>query len=187
MVDGSDRVDIVEPGPERATTRRVVATFDSYVDAQDAVDSLSDHGFPVERVAIVGRGLRWVEQVTGRMDLARAALDGGLSGGFAGTLIAFVLGLFVVDDTDAIVLLLLGLGFGLVFGAVWGVLAYWATGGRRDFTSVPGIVADRYELVADVEVADEVERHVAERIREAASPSSPASPSSSASSASSRA
>jgi hypothetical protein len=32
------------------------------------------------------------------------------------------------------------------------------TGGRRDFSSVPAMKADRYELVVDEEVADEAAR-----------------------------
>ena len=43
--------------------RRTVASYDDYAEAERAVDYLSDHGFPVERVAIVGHGLRYVEQV----------------------------------------------------------------------------------------------------------------------------
>lgn len=153
-----------DPGASLAS-RRVVATYDSYEGAQTAVDDLSDQGFPVERVAIVGRGLRWVEQVTGRLNRVGAAVEGALSGAFAGTVVGFLLGLFVVDDTDAIALLLFGLAIGAVFGAVWGLLSHWATGGRRDFTSVPSIVADDYDVVADGEVAAEAERRLATSAR----------------------
>jgi hypothetical protein len=38
-----------------------VATFGSYREAGRAVDRLSDRGFPVQRVAIVGRDLQLVE------------------------------------------------------------------------------------------------------------------------------
>ena len=41
-----------------------VATYGSYGEAERAVDFLSDKGFPVERVAIVGAGLKTVERVT---------------------------------------------------------------------------------------------------------------------------
>jgi hypothetical protein len=41
--------------------RRVVASFPEYAQAQRAVDYLSDEKFPVERIAIVGEGLRLVE------------------------------------------------------------------------------------------------------------------------------
>jgi heat induced stress protein YflT len=47
--------------------RRTVASYPSYAEAEHAVDSLSDQGVAVEDVAIVGKGLQSVEQVTGRM------------------------------------------------------------------------------------------------------------------------
>jgi hypothetical protein len=160
-VDMAERADLVGQEGGALESRRVVATYDAYEDAQTAVDELSDQGFPVERVAIVGRDLRWVEQVTGRLNLLGAAVEGALAGAFAGTVVGFLLGLFVVDDTDAIALLLFGLAVGAVFGALWGLLSHWATGGRRDFTSVPSIVADSYDVVADSEVATEAERLLA--------------------------
>jgi hypothetical protein len=45
--------------PNRA--RRPVTSVSRYEDATHAVDWLSDHDFPVERVSIVGTGLRYVE------------------------------------------------------------------------------------------------------------------------------
>jgi len=48
--------------------RQVIATFDNYADAERAVDYLSDRGFGVNRVAIVGRDLEYVEQVLGRLN-----------------------------------------------------------------------------------------------------------------------
>ena len=53
--------------------RRRIATFDDYAEAERAVERLTAHGFPVERVAIVGRDLRSVEQITGRLTFASAA------------------------------------------------------------------------------------------------------------------
>ncbi len=49
-----------------AGLRRVIASYSTYDDAQRAVDTLSDHRFPVDRVTIVGSDLRLVERVTGR-------------------------------------------------------------------------------------------------------------------------
>ena len=66
--------------------------FSSYEEAERVVDYLSDHGFPVERTAIVGRDLEYVEQVTGRMTYARAALAGALNGAVIGFLIGWLFG-----------------------------------------------------------------------------------------------
>src|SRR4051794_13196925 len=46
--------------------------FTSYREAEQVVDRLSDVGFPVERVRIVGTGLRSVERVMGRLTKGRA-------------------------------------------------------------------------------------------------------------------
>ncbi len=42
-----------------------MARFDDYEAAQRAVDRLSDNGFPVEKLDIVGSDLRLIERVTG--------------------------------------------------------------------------------------------------------------------------
>ena len=146
------------------TARRPVAVYDSYAEAQHAVDHLSDHGFPVEEAAIVGHGLRYVEQVTGRLSTGRAALVGALQGAlFRGsmevTLAAFLgllMGLiFTYDPNPAVPLLVLyGLATGALIGALLGAVLHLATGGTRDFTSVPGFRAERYEIVVDEDVAD---------------------------------
>src|SRR6201991_5352770 len=74
--------------------RQVIATFDNYADAERAVDYLSDHRFEVNRVAIVGRDMEYVEQVLGRMNYGGAALRGAGSGALGGGLVGRVFGLF---------------------------------------------------------------------------------------------
>jgi len=56
--------------------RRPIAAFDNYGDAERVVDYLSDNGFPVNRVAIIGSDVRMVEQIVGRMNYGGAALRG---------------------------------------------------------------------------------------------------------------
>jgi hypothetical protein len=109
--------------PDMAS-RRVVASFATYTEAERAVDLLADNKFPVERTAIVGHGLKLVEQVTGRMDYGKAALRGALSGAFVGVLIGWLFGAF--NWFDPVVasgwLVLDGLWFGAVVGALVGLL-----------------------------------------------------------------
>ena len=138
------------------TSRRPVAAYDSYAEAQRAVDLLSDRGFPVEKVAIIGQGLRYVEQVTGRLTTGRAALLGALQGALLGAFFGLLMGLiFTYDPNPAVWLLLLyGLVVGALFGAALGAALHLATGGTRDFSSVPGMQAERYEIVVDEDVAD---------------------------------
>jgi len=136
--------------------RRAIASYDRYADAQRAVDYLSDRGFPVDRVAIVGHGLRYVEQVHSRMTTGRAALLGAGQGALIGAFLSALLTIFFVLDPDPAVLLILLYGtlLGALAGAVFGALAHAMTGGRRDFVSSSGMEADRYDVVVDEEVAD---------------------------------
>jgi uncharacterized membrane protein len=138
----------------------LLATFDSYQEAQRAVDKLSDERFPVEHTAIVAEGLRFVEQVTGRLDWGRAILNGAVSGGLIGAFIGFLFGLlnFFAPLTSALSLALYGLLLGAVAGAVVGVVGYAMTGGRRDFTSVGGMQAERYDVMVSSEHENEARR-----------------------------
>ena len=61
-------------------SRRTIATFTSYEEAERAVDRLSDRHFPVEHVTIVGTGLRYIERVEGRVTNASATLLGASGG-----------------------------------------------------------------------------------------------------------
>jgi hypothetical protein len=138
------------------TTRRAIASFDAYDEAQRAVDRLSDAGFPVERVAIVGHGLRYVEQVTGRLTTGRAALLGALQGAFIGSFLGLLAALIYTWDPNpaAVLIVLYGLVIGAILGAILGAVLHAATGGARDFTSVPAMQAERYEVLVDADVAD---------------------------------
>jgi hypothetical protein len=144
--------------------RRAVATFRSYEDAERAVDRLADRGFPVERVAIVGRDLALVEHVTGRMTYGRAALAGALSGAVIGFLIGWLFGVFNWFDplVGAFWVALDGLWFGAVLGALIAVLGRALSRGRRDFASTRELSAGHFDVVVDEEVADEAQRLIAD-------------------------
>src|SRR5918911_4198903 len=117
--------------PEGRAPRRVIASYDSYPEAQRAVDYLSDERFPVERVSIVAEDLRFVEQVTGRRGYGQALLEGAGSGAVVGALFGFFLGLFSLFDplVSAFLLALYGLIFGAILGALIGLTAHALMGG----------------------------------------------------------
>lgn len=135
--------------PQRPAERILLASYPRYADAQAAVDRLSDARFPVERTSIVGRDLRLVESVTGRLDRTRAVLSGLAAGAWFGLLAGLFVGLFTDDAGSWLALVLWGLLFGALAGAVFGFGSYAATGGRRDFVSVSSLVADRYDVLVD--------------------------------------
>ena len=136
--------------------RVLIASYTQYLDAQRAVDYLSDQKFPVERTAIVGEGLKTVEQVTGRLDWNRALTLGMSQGAVTGVFIGLVFSLLGFGkDRGLLPLLLDGLLLGIIIGAAWSLLGYALSGGRRDFTSVGGMRADHYNVMADPEVAEQ--------------------------------
>jgi hypothetical protein len=145
-----------DPVPTGA--RRTVATEVNYLEAERAVDWLSNHGFPVERVSIVGTGLRSVEQVLGRLTTGRAALMGSAQGASLGLLFGALFGLFFTNVGAFFSVVLYGLVAGIVWGGLFGAVVQFARRGRRDFASVAETRADRYEVQVDDAVAGEAER-----------------------------
>jgi hypothetical protein len=123
-----------------------VARFDDYESAQRAVDRLSDDGFPVEKLDIVGSGLQLVERVTGRLTRGRAASAGAVSGLWTGLLFGVLIGLFT--SNNFLLVAATGAALGLAWGAIFGYVAHASTKGQRDFSSVRGLAATSYDLVA---------------------------------------
>ena len=130
-----------------------IGTYPTYLKAQEAVDYLSDHEFPVEHVSIVGSDLRLVENVTGRLTRSKVVSATAATGAMWGL---FMGGLILLFGTDVSILVLLFAGLlGAGFGAGSGWMAYAATGGKRDFTSNTGVVATSYEVVCEPKVAED--------------------------------
>src|SRR3954471_13899580 len=149
-------VTLTEPisAPEVASGTRTLARVATYDQAEQLVDRLSDAGFPVERVRIVGVDLYSVEQVAGRMTIGHAALTGAATGAGFGLLIGLVFGVFSLSAGWPLMLLggsLLGLSWGAALGAV----AQWANGGRRDFSSIRNLRAHRYAVEVEPAHADD--------------------------------
>jgi hypothetical protein len=138
-----------------------VGSYDSYEQAQAAVDYLSDQKFPVENVTIIGTDLRMVEKVTGRLTTGRAVAAGAAGGAWWGLFVGLLLGIFSADGGQWIGSVVAGLLIGLVFGAVFGWIGYSATRGQRDFTSTSKIVASRYDVMCNPAHAEEARAHLA--------------------------
>jgi hypothetical protein len=132
-------------------TYETVAIYDDYLAAQQAVDYLADARFPVEHTAIVGTGLRLVENVLDRFTVGRAALAGAASGAWLGLLVGLLFGLFT-PSAWSVVLLVGALG-GALWGAVLGAVGHAFTHRRRDFRSLRMLAASRYAVTVDAEFA----------------------------------
>jgi hypothetical protein len=146
---------------ERALER--VASYDTYAEADRAVDRLADERFPVHRVQVVGRGLTLVEDVTGRRSFDRAAAEGAVSGALIAGTLGLLFGLLNWVDPliSALLLGLYGVAFGAAVGALLGLGLYALTRGRRDFSSARSLTAGRYDVLADAEVAADARTRLA--------------------------
>jgi hypothetical protein len=143
------------------STRRTIASFDTYQDAQEYVDRLAERGFPVDRLIIVGRDLEVVEQVTGPLDAWRAMLLGAGAGLTMGAMFGLLFGLFfTIDGTSFLAVVLYWLVVGAVMGALFGVISY-AFGERRRFTSESSLRASRYDVMSDEAMAEQAQRLLA--------------------------
>jgi uncharacterized membrane protein len=134
--------------PNRITQAwNTVARYPTYEGAQTAVDRLSKDGFPVEELSIVGSDLQLVEKVIGRLTRSKAVGSGAASGAWFGLLIGLLFGIFA-SGTGFLAAIFVGLLTGAAWGALFGVVAYAATEGRRDFTALQSISAAHYDVIA---------------------------------------
>ncbi len=124
-----------------------LAVYDTYEQAQRAVDHLSDEEFPVENLLIVGTDLKRVERVTGRLTWGRVAAAGAITGLWFGIFVGLVLSLWA--EGGLLGILLSTAFFGALFGVAWALAGYAATRGQRDFSSVTAVVATRYEVLVE--------------------------------------
>ncbi len=138
--------------PKPITGSEVLAEFSEYAGAQAMVDQLSDGGFPVESVRIIGTGITSVEQVTGRLTNGRSALAGAGSGAWFGLLLGLLFTLFTVGF-GVLWIVLWSVVLGAAFGAVFGLIAHAASGGRRDFASIKTLAAQSYSVTVDTATA----------------------------------
>ncbi|MDE9365820.1 hypothetical protein PZ938_09420 [Luteipulveratus sp. YIM 133132] len=139
-----------------------LGVFDQYVDAQQAVDYLSDHEFPVQNCMIVGTELKQVERVTGRLTWGRVILGGVLSGVWLGAFVGLIFALFS-NGSDTFAMVISTMIFGAIFGAVWAAIGYGVTRGQRDFTSISQVVATKYEVLVEHKFAQQARDLLAQR------------------------
>lgn len=125
-----------------------IASYETYQEAQAAVDKLAKAEFPVKELSIVGHDLTTVERITGKLTWGRAAGAGALSGAWFGTFLGLLLFIFSPDAIGILgAAILIGAGFGMIFS----VVSYSLNRRRRDFTSVMQVLATRYAIIGDPE------------------------------------
>ena len=131
-----------------------VGIYQTYADAQKAVDYLSDNKFAVQNLAIVGTDLKSVERVLGRKNWGTVIAQGVQSGVTMGLLVGLVFLIFT-PTSSILALILVALLIGLVLGIGGNALTYALSRGRRDFTSVTQTVATKYEVLCEHTLANQ--------------------------------
>lgn len=130
-----------------------IAIYDSYDDAQHAVDYLSDQHFPVQNLSIVGTDLKSFERITGGLTWAKVLGSAAMSGVVWGILAALFFWI-LFPGMQPLLLLLTSLVIFVAANMITSAIAYRMTGGRRDFTSTTQIIATHYEVLGEAGVAD---------------------------------
>lgn len=129
----------------------VVASYETYFDAQQAVDQLVKADFPVKDVSIVGNDMKSVERVTGKLTWGRAAGAGALSGLWLGVFLGVVLLLFSPDNPNLLSVAAGAAMLGAAFGMLFAIASYAFTRRIRDYTSTQAVIATSYTLVVKSE------------------------------------
>jgi len=144
----SSRVAVARPGgPVEDDWQPVkVADYERYVDAQKAVDRLSDEGFPLSGVTIVWSGLRHSEHVTGRRTVASAAASGLVTGAWFGAILGLLISAFATADESVVAMMLVYAAVGAIAVASYEAVQHWARRGTRDFSTTGRLDAERYEV-----------------------------------------
>ena len=129
-----------------------VGIFNSYADAQKAVDYLADEKFAVQNLAIVGTDLKSVERVLGRRSWG-TVLSPRASVGYldrpAGR--PRDVDLHPAGQRAGAAAQLPGARYRI--GIAFAAAGYAMTRGKRDFTSVTQTVATKYEVLCEHKVA----------------------------------
>lgn len=138
-----------------------VGIFNSYADAQHAVDYLADQNFPVGNLVIVGTDLKLVERVTGRRTWGTVLLQGVQSGISTGLIVGLIM-MFVSPGGNFVMLLLTALMIGMLIGIAFAALGYSMAGGKRDFNSITQTIPSRFELLCEHKVAGDARNLLAQ-------------------------
>jgi hypothetical protein len=158
----------------RGDVGEAVASFTTYEAAQKAVSALIAGDVPAREIAIVGRGLRSIERVTGRLGYAAAARSGAINGVLLGLFFSAIL---VLGNPSVPIQAFVGVLFvGIAIGMLLSIVTYSFVRRRRDFASVMQVTADSYEVTVSASAIQRA-RQILGTAMPAASPASPASPS----------
>jgi len=141
-------------GTSALTRRRIVATFDTFGEAQATIDRLQDANLGEDHVTILAEGLRLVGRSRDASLARPTILLGAATGAVIGILLASAFAVFAVPSRSLAPVVLIGLLVGLIVGSASGWLAARIVSIRRGAMPRTGLDAERFSVVVDEEVAD---------------------------------
>ncbi|MFM6967304.1 MAG: general stress protein [Rhodoluna sp.] len=149
--------------PSSLPKGQVVGKFTEYTEAVGFVETLINHGFPAGAIAIVGKDLRTVERVRGKMTYGRIALSGAITGSWLGLIFGFLFG--GTTDPNATPAagstfssVLIGAGIGMLFN----LLRFSIGRNKRAFVSQSAVIASKYEVQVPSDLAAQAEKAIVE-------------------------
>ncbi len=123
-----------------------IASYDSYREAQRAVDHLAGSDYPVTGVTIVGVDPMLVERVSARLTLGRVLGAGAMSGAWLGLFVGLLLSMVTAEG--GLLPILLGLVGGVGLGTALAAFRRSARKGQHAFASHSQLVSRRYDVLS---------------------------------------
>lgn len=134
-----------------------VASFKNYQQAVDYVEQILRGDFPVRAIAIVGTDLSTVERVRGKINYAKVALNGAMTGTWLGLMIYLIFGLSPQGEASGQFNLTAALFVGAGLGMLWQVVRFSLAKNKRTFASGSQVVANKYEVMVPSELVHDAE------------------------------
>ncbi|WP_331712167.1 general stress protein [Agrococcus carbonis] len=128
----------------------VVASYETYDQAQAAIAKVSGSDTELAGLAIIGNDLKLVERIVGRLTWGKVAMRGALRGLGFGAFMGLMFLLFVPEAVGSVLVFPL---LGLAFGILLSVVQHSIVRRKRDFASTQQVLASRYDVVAPQESA----------------------------------
>lgn len=123
----------------------VLGTYETYAEAQAAVDHLAKADFAVADLSIIGNDLKTVERVTRKLSWSRAALEGALSGAWFGLFVGLLLTFFAPTINWGV--FAAAVIIGAVAGMFFRLVSYGISRRNRDFDSQTQVLASNYQVI----------------------------------------
>lgn len=138
----------------------VVASYETYDQAQAAVAKVSGSEGELAGLAIIGNDLKLVERIVGRLTWGKVAMRGALRGLGFGAFLGLMFLLFVPEAAGSVLVFPL---LGLAFGILLSVVQHSLVRRKRDFASTQQVLAARYDVVAPQESAGKAMHIIGQR------------------------